>query len=159
MLSSVSLRAQHDPCANPKAPRVGVLLTLGEQPKSSDSDFVKRGAAFESRFRDELIKLLPPDSCVVRDVWVFSDPENFPALKGSMVFEISVLPSVRNPKVAAIAVEMKAVQGAYFEQNLCLGSLPVLIESDSDFKVGAEDVMRFWAYMTKGMTKEMPKAR
>ena len=141
ILSPARLCAQNDPCANPKTPRIGVLT--GEQPKSSDSDFVKR----------ELIKLLPPDSCLVRDVGVFGDPENFPALKGSMVLKISVLPSFKNPNVAAIAVQMEAVEGAYWEQALCYGTLPVLIESDSDFKIGAQGVMRYWASMGEEISK------
>jgi hypothetical protein len=151
ILSPARLCAQNDPCANPKTPRIGVLT--GEQPKSSDSDFVKRGAAVGNRFRDELIKLLPQDSCLVRDVGVFGDPENFPALKGSMVLKISVLPSFKNPNVAAIAVQMEAVEGAYWEQALCYGTLPVLIESYSDFKIGAQGVMRYWASMGEEISK------
>jgi hypothetical protein len=142
-LCFVDASAQSDACANPKARRFGVI-TLSEHPKSSDSDLMKRKASIELRFQNGLVKLLGPDVCLVRDMAVFSDPSNFPALKGSMVFEIQARPSLKNPKVAAIAVSISAVQGVYIEQNVWLGRLPILIESDADFDVGTKTVIEYW---------------
>src|SRR5208283_3962395 len=138
--SSLRLLAQSDICANPTAPRVGIVT--GPQSKASDPIFAKRKADVEGRFSQALIKQLGPDVCVVRDSNIFSDPKNFPALKGSMLFRIEAQPSLKNDGIAAIAVRGDAIQGANIEQSVSVVLChPVLIEKDSDFSTGAQGVL------------------
>jgi hypothetical protein len=84
---------------------------------------------------------------------IFSDPKNYPALKGSLIVMISSHPSFQNPKVAAIAVQLSATQGAFFEQSVPIGFLPLLIEDDSDYEIGAKVVLHYWERMGKALTR------
>lgn len=143
------LFAQSDLCADPRAARVGVFTTSG-QPQTSDSDLVKRERNVERHFAETLIKHLV-GLCVVRDIQVFSEPENYPALKGSMIIHIDASPSRKDANIAAIAVDMVANQGAYVEQNFPFAFLSILIESDADYDAGARSVMDYWSQLGQAL--------
>lgn len=153
-LSSSFLHAQSDSCANPSAPRIAIIITSAPPPKSvgDEYNYLKRAYDVESRLREALTKQLP-GSCIVHDMAILSDPKNFPALKGSLVIMISSRPSFQNPKVAAVAVELSALQGAFFDQSVPIGFLPLLVEDDSDYESGAKAILRFSQGMVKGIVQ------
>jgi hypothetical protein len=150
--------SQMSACANPNAPRIGLMIrnkTHSDHTSSPElTAFLKRKETAEIKFRDQLTLRLPANSCVVTDWDVFSDPKNFPQLKGSSVFEISASPSLRNPNLYALAVTMIAVQGPYVEDQLHMVTEPVLIEADSDYAHGAEIVMIGWQSISEGLKKK-----
>lgn len=153
-LSGLRLFAQNDPCANPTAPRVGVFILSKEPAKSADGsyDLVKRQYDVEKRFQVALIKQLSKN-CIVRDSAVFDDPKNFPALRGSAEITITGDRSLHNSKVAAIAVQLRAIQGIYAEQSFPLGFLALLIEDDSDYDLGAKTVLVYWGNISHGLAE------
>jgi len=81
---------------------------------------------------------------------VFSDPKNFPQLKGTVNFEISAAPSFENPKVYALAITVTAIQGPYVEDQFLMFTRPVLIETDSDYSLVVDAVMMMWDLYSKG---------
>jgi hypothetical protein len=141
--------SQTGTCANPNAPRVGLLI----QDKQAKSDAgsspqlvaqSKRLVDADIKLRDELAQRLPTDSCVVTNRDIFNDPKNFPQLKGSTIIEIKADASFRNPSVFAFAVTVSAVEGIYAQDQLRMFTIPVLVETDSDYARGADGLMKFW---------------
>lgn len=155
VLSATRLYSQDDPCANPKSPRVGVLITSKEPVKQSPDmyEYLKRQNDVDKHFQEALIKQLR-GACIVRNVSVFDDPRNYPALKGSMMILISSRPSFQNPKIAAIAVELKASEGPSVDQSFSMGSIPILIEDAGDFETGAKMVLQIWSGMGEELAKK-----
>lgn len=153
IVSGMSLFGQSDACANPSRTRIGIFT--GPAAGASDSHLMKRKSEVETRFSEALIKALGTNVCVVHDPAVFSDPKNFPTLKGSMIFEIQARPSSKNDNLAAVAVELSAAQGAYMEQSVSFGLVPVLIESDADFDGGAQSVMKYWQLVGKAIAEHV----
>jgi len=150
-ISSLRSLAQSDVCANPTAPRVGIIT--GPQPKASDAQFERRTADVELRFSQALTTLLGPNVCVVHDSKVFSDAKNFPDLKGSMLFHIEAQPSLKNEGVAAISVRGDSVRDIYAEHAVpIILTLPILIEKDADYDTGAQKVLTMWHFMVEKMT-------
>jgi hypothetical protein len=138
-------------CANPNAPRIGLLIQdkpAVNDPASSPQlvALSKRLLAADTRFRDQLAQRLPANACVVTSEDIFDDPKNFPQLKGSLIIEISADASFRNPNVFALAVTVSTAQGINWQDELLMFTIPVLIESDSDYSRGAESVMKFWQF-------------
>jgi hypothetical protein len=155
LFSQGLLWAAGNPCENPKAIRIGVF-TMSVVPQASHADIAN--ATFEHRFQEALENRLS-NACLVHDMETFSAREDFPALKGSMVFQITAAPSTTNPKVAAIAVEMFAIEGPYIEQEFRIGCVPVLIESAADYDSGARVVIDFWSRVGKLLTESKPSAQ
>ncbi len=158
VLNNSRLPAQEDACANPNSPRVGVFILSTAPLKSAAESYEieKRRNDVEKRLQEALINQLF-GNCIVRDTTVFSDPTNFPTLKGSLEIMISALPSFQDPKVAAIAVQLSAVQGAFAEQSFPMGFLPLLIEDESDYDLGAKTVLHFWRGMGASLEQNSHK--
>lgn len=141
LLPALPVAAQKNPCADPQAPRFGVILT--DESKASDSGLEKRRYQAGIQFQGALEKQLT-GLCILRDFAVFDDPKSYPALSGSPVFVIRVHPSLKHQNVAVIAVEIKTMHGPYVEDSVSLGAEPLLIESDTDYEDGAKMIMMFY---------------
>lgn len=100
----------------------------------------------DTKFRDQLAQRLPVGSCIVTSGEIFEDPKNFPQLKGSPIVEISADASPNNPGVFAIAVTVSSAGGINVQDDFRMFTVPVLIESDSDYARGADGVMKFWQF-------------
>jgi len=145
----IQATAQSESCANPNAPRIGILAqTEGSFAHAGKSPellaFVNRFVDAEDKLRVRLENLLPADVCIVRNREVFDDPKNYPQLKGSTVVEIQAVASRKNPEVFALAVTVSRTLGVNVTDEFRMFTIPVLIESESDYASGAEDVMRYW---------------
>jgi hypothetical protein len=141
--------SQANACANPNAPRIGLIIRDNTTPSAPAPApelvaALSRLAAAETNFRDQLARRLPASACVVTDRGIFNDPKNFPQLKGSTIFEISADGSPKNPSVFALAVTVSAAEGIYAQDQLRLFTMPVLIETESDYASGADAVMKHW---------------
>jgi hypothetical protein len=135
--------AQDNLCANPKTPRLGILVGT---PRTDMTRAGRSSQDFEGRFADALakVKLFQP-FCVVRDAKPFADPANYPTMKGSVLIKISSEPSTKNSAIAAIAVEIEIVEGPTVWDGMSLATVAVLIESPTDFDKGAEKVSFFYS--------------
>jgi hypothetical protein len=154
--------AQSDACANPSATRIGLLIQ--NRPITTDSttspqmvDFSKRLVAADIKFRDLLAQRLSADVCIVTNREVFTDPKNFPQLKGSTIIEIEADASSNDPNVLAIAVSVGSTQGVYMQDQLRMFTVPVLIESDSGYARGVDIVMKFWQFWAEAATHDQKK--
>jgi hypothetical protein len=158
VIAKGTLSAQENPCSNPQAARIGIFV-MSPKPKTVETAADKIQAtrfAVESQMSDELTSQLGR-LCFIHDSAVFSDPANYPTLKGSTVIQISATPSLRNDGVSAIAVEVLANQGPYFEQNIPLVTIPILIERQSDYAIGAKMVQFDWNSIVKSLAKHTAK--
>ena len=160
LLACSNLNAQTDPCANPKAFRTGVFITTNKPSSSGSqiSNYLIRKFTAESRLRQELVKQLA-GTCVVMDIDVFSDPANYPALKGSTLFELFAAPSLRHPETSAVAVSIIINNGPYFEQNIPLVTVPLMIETDSDYAMGAKMAVQSWNRVSENFIKGSSKSK
>lgn len=154
--------SQTNACANPNAPRVGLFTMHNQAPADPASPanliaLLKREGAAEIKFRDQLAQRLSAGSCIVTNLDVFSDPKNFPQLKGSPSFKINAAPSFTNPNLFAIAITATAVQGPYAEDEFLMFTQPVLIEGDSDYTSGADVVMKMWQLVSEGLSRPQNK--
>jgi hypothetical protein len=113
--------------------------------------------AADTRFRDELARRMPASACIVMSRDIFDDAKNFPQLKGSTIFEISAAASPKNPNVFALAVTVSVAEGIYAQDQLRLFALPVLIEAESDYAQGAEDVMKYWQFFGEAWDRDHGK--
>jgi hypothetical protein len=154
--------AQSDACANPSATRIGLLIQ--NRPIVSDSttpqqmvDFSKRLVAADTKFRDLLAQRLSANVCIVTNREVFTDPKNFPQLKGSTIIEIGSDASSNDPNILAIAVSVGSTQGVFMQDQLRMFSVPVLIESDSGYARGVDIVMKFWQFWADAATRDQKK--
>jgi hypothetical protein len=154
--------AQSDACANPSATRIGLLIQ--NRPITSDSttspqmvDFSKRLVSADTKFRDLLAQRLSADICIVTNREVFTDPKNFPQLKGSTIIEIGADASSKDPNILALAVSVGSIQGVYLQDQLRMFSIPVLIESDSDYARGVDIVMKFWQFWVEAASRDQKK--
>ena len=154
--------AQSDACANPSATRIGLLIQ--NRPIVSDSttpqqmvDFSKRLVSADTKFRDLLAQRLSADICIVTNREVFTDPKNFPQLKGSTIIEIGADASSKDPNILALAVSVGSIQGVYLQDQLRMFSIPVLIESDSDYARGVDIVMKFWQFWVEAASRDQKK--
>lgn len=143
--------SQTSACANPNAPRIGLLIM--DKPAMTDPGsspqlmtLSKRLLAADTQFRDQLALRLPTNACVVTSEDIFDDPKNFPQLKGSLIIRINADASFKNQSVFALAVTVSTAQGINWQDDLLMFTIPVLIESDSDYSRGAESVMKFWQF-------------
>jgi hypothetical protein len=84
---------------------------------------------------------------------IFSDPTNYPALKGSLIIEITADVSWRDPDIAALAVNVYASEGAYVEQRLPMIVLPILLEKDSNLDDKAKSVIMGWNSVVDAMAR------
>lgn len=149
--------SQNSACANPNAPRIGLLIM--DKPAETDSGssphlvaLSKRLLVADTQFRDQLALRLPTNACVVTNEDIFDDPKNFPQLKGSLIIRISADASFKNPSVFALAVTVSTAQGINWQDELLMFTIPVLIETDSDYSRGAGSVMNFWQLWGKAAT-------
>jgi hypothetical protein len=141
--------SQPNACANPNAPRIGLLIQ--DQPAANDPvsspqlvALSKRLIDADARFRDQLTQRIPANACVVTSLEIFEDPKNYPQLKGSPIIEISASPSFKNPGVFALAVTVSSAGGIYARDDFRMFTIPVLIETDADYARGADGLMKFW---------------
>ena len=123
--------SQTNTCANPNAPRIGLLIQ--DSQATTDSGSSPRLVALSRQLvdadielRDQLALRLPADSCIVTSRDIFNDPKNFPHLKGSTVIEIKADASFRNPGVFAFAVTVSSVGGIYVQDQSRMFTIPVL---------------------------------
>lgn len=154
--------SQNNVCADPNAPRIGLLIL--DKPATADPASLPQLAALskrlvdaDTRFRDQLAQRLPPNACIVTSRDIFDDPKNFPQLKGSMIIEISADASFKNPGVFALAVTFSAAQGIYAQDEFLMFTIPVLIETESDYARGADGVMKFWQFWSKAAARGQQK--
>ena len=141
--------AQSDACANPSAARIGMLIQnklITGDPTASPQVVAlsKRLVAADTKFRELLAQRLSADVCIVTNRDVFADPKNYPKLKGSTIIEIGADALPKDPNVLALAVSVGSTQGVFMQDQLRMFSIPVLIESDSDYARGIDIVMKFW---------------
>jgi hypothetical protein len=151
-LSSSRVNAEDNSCANPQAPRIGIITLSSNGASNSANVLTAKSAEFENRLANQLIAQLN-GICVVRDIKLFDNPANYPALKGSVLVHIAAEASLHYPKIAAIAIHLEAVQGPYMGQAYPLGTFPVLIEDDSDFEIAAKGILQFWNTMGDAISK------
>ncbi len=154
--------AQSDACANPSATRIGLLIQnkpITNDPKTSPQmvDLSKRLVAADTKFRDLLAQRLSADVCIVTNRDIFTDQKNFPQLKGSTIIEIVASASSKDTNVLALAVTVGSIQGVYMQDQLRMFTVPVLIESDSDYARGVDDVMKFWQFWVDAATRNQKK--
>jgi hypothetical protein len=154
--------AQSDACANPSATRIGLLIQnrpITNDPAASPQmvELSKRLVAADTKFRDLLAQRLSADVCIVTNREVFTDSKNFPQLKGSTVIEIGADASSKDPNVLALAVSVGSIQGVYVQDQLRMFSIPVLIESDSDYARGVDIVMKFWQFWAEAASRDQKK--
>ncbi len=154
--------AQSDACANPSATRVGILIQnkpITNDPSASQQvvELSKRLVAADAKFRNLLAQRLSPDICIVTNRDVFTDSKNFPQLKGSTVIEIGADALPKDPNVLAIAVSVGSIQGVYLQDQIRMFSIPVLIESDSDYARGVDIVMKFWQFWADAASRDQKK--
>jgi hypothetical protein len=141
--------SQSSACANPNATRIALVIL--NQPAANDpasspqlAALSKRLVDAAARFRDQLAQRLPANACIVTSLEIFEDPKNYPRLKGSPMIEISADASFKNPSVFALAVTVSSAGGIYARDDFRMFTIPVLIETDSDFARGADGLMKFW---------------
>jgi hypothetical protein len=120
-------------------------------------DFSKRLVSADTKFRDLLAQRLSADICIVTNREVFTDPKNFPQLKGSTIIEIGADASSKDPNILALAVSVGSIQGVYLQDQLRMFSIPVLIESDSDYARGVDIVMKFWQFWVEAASRDQKK--
>ncbi len=154
--------AQAGACASPNAPRIGLLIKdkiLAPDPTASPELIAlsKRLVAADTKFRDQLAQRLSPSQCIVTDPEVFYDPKNFPQLKGTPIIEIKADASFKNPSVFALAVTVSSTEGVNARDEFRMFTIPVLIESDSDYAQGAETVMKYWQYWGEAAAHDQKK--
>jgi hypothetical protein len=133
--------SQTSTCANPNAPRIGLLIQDKQATTDAGSSpeldaLSKRVMDAESRFRDQLALRLPANACIVTSPEIFEDPKNFPQLKGSPIIEISADASLKNPGVFALAVTVSSAGGIYARDDFRMFTIPVLVETDTDYARG-----------------------
>ncbi|MFZ0394680.1 MAG: hypothetical protein WCF17_12030 [Terracidiphilus sp.] len=141
--------SQSGACALPDAPRIWLLIqnqqAAGDPaPSPQLAALSKRLIDADTKFRDQLAQRLPANSCIVTSGEIFDDPKNFPQLKGSTIVEISADASSKSPGVAALAVTVTSVGGAYVQDDFRMFTIPILIETESDYARGADGLMKFW---------------
>jgi hypothetical protein len=141
--------SQPSACADPNATRIALLIQ--NQPAANDAAswpqlvaLSKRLIDAAARFRDQLAQRLPANACIVTSLEIFEDPKSFPRLKGSPMIEISADGSFKNPSVFALAVTVSSAGGIYARDDFRMFTIPVLIETDSDYARGADGFMKFW---------------
>jgi len=143
--------SQTSACANPSAPRIGLLIQ--DKPPTTDPALSpqlvalkKRLIDADTRFRDQLAERLPGNACIVTSREIFDDPKNFPQLKGSTIVEIRADASFKNPSVFALAITVSSIEGTYVRDESRMFTIPVLIETDADYPRGAEGLLKFWQF-------------
>jgi len=143
--------SQTSACANPSAPRIGLLIQ--DKPAVSDPAsspqlvaLKRRLVDADTRFRDQLADRLPGNACIVTSRETFDDPKNFPQLKGSTIVEIRADASIKNPSVFALAITVSSTEGIYVQDEIRMFTIPVLIETDADYARGAEGLLKFWQF-------------
>ena len=154
--------AQSDACANPSATRVGLLIQnkpITNDPAASPQvvELSKRLVAADTKFRELLAQRLSADVCIVTNRDVFTDPKNFPQLKGSNIIEIGADATPKDPNALALAVTVGTTQGVFMQDQLRMFTIPVLIESDSDYARGVDIVMKFWQFWVEAATHDQKK--
>jgi hypothetical protein len=77
---------------------------------------------------------------------IFDDPKNFPQLKGSTIVEIKADASLKSPSVFALAITVSSTEGIYVRDESRMFTVPVLIESNTDYARGAEGLLKFWQF-------------
>lgn len=143
-----------NPCTDPGAPRVGITI----RDTNPTSPLMEQIAKAESNLREELVKLQSPGTCVLRDEQSFSDANNFPHLKGTVVFHINAVPSFTNVETFAVAVDVRTVQGILIEQNRHITTQAVLVENARDYSIGARTVMMAYDFMANLLSSQLGKA-
>jgi hypothetical protein len=139
--------SQTDSCANPNAPRIGLIAedAFTDAASSPQSDArMKSIVNAEIKFRDQLARRMPTGACIVTSHNIFNDAKNYPQLKGSPIIEIRGDASTKNTGVFALAVTISSTQGVYAQDQLRLFTLPLLIESESDYTFKSEGFMVAW---------------
>ncbi len=154
--------SQTNACANPNAPRIGLLIldnqaTPDPAASSQSLDLSKRLVAADTTIPDQLLQRLPADVCIVTKRDIFNDPKNFPQLKGSTIIEISADASLKNPSVFALAVTVSSAEGIYAHDQFRMFTRPVLIEADSDYALGAEGILKFWQFWGEAVSRRQNK--
>jgi hypothetical protein len=154
--------AQSDACANPSAARVGMLiqnkLITGDPTASPQAvELSKRLVAADTKFRELLAQRLSAEVCIVTNRDVFADPKNYPQLKGSTIIEIGADALPKDPNVLALSVSVGSTQGVFMQDQLRMFSIPVLVESDSDYARGIDIVMKFWQFWADAASHDQKK--
>lgn len=156
-ISANTAYPQNNACADPSASRIGLFVmdtaTVDATLSPELIAYSKRLVAADIKLRDELAQRLPTNACVVTTRGIFDDPKNFPQLKGSPIIEINGATSQKNSNVFAFAVTVSATQGIYAQDELQLFTVPILVEAEPDFALGAESVMRFWGFWSQAAAR------
>jgi hypothetical protein len=154
--------AQSDACANPSAARIGMLIQnklIAKDPTASPQvvELSKRLVAADTKFRELLAQRLSADVCIVTNRDVFNDPKNYPQLKGSTIIEIGADALPKDPSVLALSISVGSTQGVFMQDQLRMFSIPVLIESDSDYARGIDIVMKLWQFWADAASRDQKK--
>ncbi len=122
----LSTRAQSNPCANPHDPRVGIFNLAPS--KNFEGDVSARYKSAD-RFVEALEGAFY-GACLVKDLAVFGDQKNFPALNGSLMVFVDSAPSFKQQGFVAVSIEFSAVRGTSYTDRIPVISCAVLIEPD-----------------------------
>jgi len=143
---STPLVAQ-DPCGSPSAARLFVSTLPSDETASNLG--ARRAAIAANKLGSALAdKLKVTHACILRDISSLDDPRNFPALKGSVVFQIKVAASDTNPDIAAISVEINAAQDVDANKSFHIATLPLLLEKGTSYEFLADDIFHYWNFMS-----------
>lgn len=132
------LRAQD--CSSPKTPQFEIVTMTGEAQAKSSED-AKDAIEVEHRFADELAQKL-----VDSHVCVFGRDNNVPASRTNIRFEVKAVASLdpHTPNIAAVAVNVYVVDRPPKFESFPIALVPILIENERDFEIGARVVMYEW---------------
>src|SRR6266853_5685346 len=110
----LSAKAQGNPCTNPHDPRVGIFnLTPSKNFEGNVSARYKPADRFV-----EALEAAFHGACVVRDVSVFDDQKNYPALNGSLLVFVDSAPSFKQQGVVAVSIEFSSVRGTSYTDRI-----------------------------------------
>jgi hypothetical protein len=135
-------------CANPRAPRVGVVIGENKTPKTPEG---VKTLEIATKIQAAIAAKFDPQACVVTDIGILSDAQNYPMLKGTPLFVIYAMPSAKDPDVAAVAVQMEYVTSPEAYSATALGAVPLLVEKDTDLNRFGALVFNYWNVISKNL--------
>jgi hypothetical protein len=129
------------------------IFTATIEANGRDSQDTQDAIEVEHRFADALAAKVEAvkEFCVLRDRPMFDATISFPARQQTVSFDVKAVTSLdpHTPNVAAIAVNIHAFAGQTTPDERSIPPIPVLIENERDFEIGARVVLNEWNRMTK----------
>lgn len=158
LVGCLSAKAQANPCTNPHDRRVGIFNLAPS--KNFEGDVSARYKPAD-RFV-EAIESAFYGACIVRDVSVFGDQKNYPALNGSLIIFVDSDPSFKQMGFVAVSIEFSAVQGASYTDRVPMITCAVLIEpgdTEADLNRKARVTIDRYNRLAEGLSKGSKSAK